>query len=165
MRAVKKLVAGFRNGAVRSRFAVGITCGCLALMLLNSACGLLLGGDGGRYEVAVTERSPDGAMTALVVDEYRGDSSDPYAVLVIVAPSGLDPHKAMKDRNLYRYLAMEAYAPATIGLYWQDNTTLDASCVLCKLRPRDINKQSNHLESIDIVYKGFPDRPTTSAMP
>lgn len=51
---------------------------------------------------------------------------------------------------------MTASAPASIGLYWQDNNTLIVTCVLSKLRPRDMQKRLDHLGSINVVYKGFP---------
>lgn len=152
------------GAGITSLLAVAVTCGCVVLLLLFTACGI--GGDSIRLEIVDKAKSPDGTMTAVVVGGYQKDpSSNNYGVVVGVEPSNMHVEKAAKNGDLSRYVVMTAYTYTSLRLGWRDNTTLIVSCVSCQLGSRDFTIHTDHLGLVNIVYKGFPEQPAPPTTP
>jgi hypothetical protein len=104
-------------------------------------------------------------MDALLVERSLNYAAGPYEELVLVAPTGTNASKALKEKDRLKYLAMTVNGSPEIAIQWQNSATLLVSCHLCKLHTQEVIWQANRLESINIVYEGFPAQPADLKTP
>jgi hypothetical protein len=125
----------------------------------------LLGGfsvtgcDSADYVVAKSVKSPDGALSVLLVRRRGHDSlsSDVYYVILANSKS--------QTPNLSKATHDEPILVAThgqdLGVQWSGVNALNIVCVDCGIRPIDIMEKKGSQGSVRIAYVGFPNGTAT----
>jgi hypothetical protein len=108
--------------------------------------------------VIVKAESPDGKLSALLVDRFYHAARISDGFFLIVISSTRNADEAVNAQNIGESAALVATRADKVQLRWQDNETLVAICDSCGLEAIDISKELDRIESTKIVYQGFPDR-------
>jgi hypothetical protein len=106
--------------------------------------------------VAASATSPDGKLTAILVDRYLHAARVSDGFFLIVIPRGQSPAEAINARNIGDSSALVATSANKVQLRWGDAGTLVVVCDSCGLHAIDISKKLDQIGSTKIVYEGFP---------
>lgn len=106
--------------------------------------------------VVTKANSPDGKLSAVLVDRYYHAARVPDEFFLIVIPTNRHASDAINARHIGDSSALVAIWASKIQLRWQRNDTVLVVCDSCGLKPIDISKKQDHIGTIKIVYQGFP---------
>lgn len=127
--------------------------------MLLVAAGLLSGAavvgcDSADYTVVKNAKSPDGSLSALLVQRRSHGplSSDVYYVIVIDNQHEMpNLAKATHDKPI-----LVATHGQDLGVQWSETKAMSIICASCGIRPVDIMEKRESLGSVNITYLGFP---------
>jgi len=102
-------------------------------------------------------QSPDGTLSAILVDRYYHAALSSDEFFVIVISNGQDVVEAINARDIGDPAPLVATRAEKVRLRWQSNDTLLVICDSCGLEAIDINKKLDHVGSVKIIYQGFPE--------
>jgi len=136
----------------------------LLLFVLLFAVNLLsgfvaIGCDSADYTVVKSAKSPDGSLSALLV-QRRGHgplSSDVYYVIMTDNQHEMpNLSKATHDKPI-----LVATHGQDLGVQWSGTNAMSIICASCGMRPIDIMEKKGSLGSVSITYLGFPNGTAT----
>jgi hypothetical protein len=118
-----------------------------------------IGCDSADYTVLKNARSPDGNLSAMLVQRRGHDSlsSDVYYVLLTNTESEMrNLSKATHDKPI-----LVATHGQDLGVQWSGTNALSIVCAGCGMRPIDIMEKKGSDGSVNITYVGFPNGTAT----
>ncbi|HEY0796166.1 MAG TPA: hypothetical protein VGD64_10335 [Acidisarcina sp.] len=99
--------------------------------------------------------SPDGKVSALLVERYYHSALNANQFYLLVIPKEQDTAKALNDEGIGDSSALVATKARRVVLRWQDSGTLVVICDSCGIEAIDVSKKLDHLGFTKIIYQGF----------
>ena len=121
---------------------------------------LATGCDSADYTVVRNAKSPNGDLSALLVQRRGHDSlsSDVYYVILTNGKNATpNLSKATHDKPI-----LVATHGQDLGIQWSGSNALNIVCNGCGIRPIDIMDKRESADSVSITYIGFPNGAATS---
>jgi hypothetical protein len=127
--------------------------GFVAISLLAGF--LAIGCDSADYTVIKNVRSPEGRVSALLVQRQGHDSlsSDVYYV-ILIDNRDKKPSLAKATHDKPILVATHGW---DLGIQWSDPHTLSITCAGCGMRPIDIIEKKAIEDTVNVTYMGFPN--------
>jgi hypothetical protein len=120
---------------------------------------VVVGCDSADYTVIKNAKSPDGDLSALLVQRRGHDSlsSDVYYVILTNSKREMQNlPKAIHDKPI-----LVATHGQDLGVQWSGTNALSIICAGCGIRPIDIMNKKGSEGSVTITYVGFPNGTAT----
>jgi hypothetical protein len=111
------------------------------------------------FHVVKSIAAPDRTKSALLFEHLPTTRSDtnPVEEIVVVAPhaSISIPELWMRMKTNGEVLRANASAPSTIGIEWQNSSSLLVTCINCS-PAMEVVRRAPHTDEVSIQYVGFP---------
>ncbi len=128
-------------------------CCCLGLLALLTSCT-----PAPMTNTVVTRAdSPDGHLSALLVDRYYHAALVSDGFFLILVPRGRSIDSTISAKNIGDAAALVATWASKVRLSWRGNDTLTVLCDSCGLRAIDISKRLDLISGTRILYLRFPE--------
>lgn len=101
--------------------------------------------------------SPSGGSSALLVERYVHAALSSNQFYLLVLSKNQDISKAVNDKDIGDSSPLVATLAGKVQLLWQSDNRLLVICDSCGLKAIDISKKLDHIGSVNINYRGFPE--------